>query len=207
MMNSQPLRYRISDWHQLPRCKSNTSRALHVSVTDFVQDMRLSGVRISIQHDDFGTLFACVLHAEGSLVQAADSGELSNEFTTAEILNELSRYGFIVEYNPVASLKGSQISYLMTLQGLKFDKIRILNVYKYQNGVKAFDTHVVAFNVKENPFWLNNAYAVSESEFLEALRNGSAINISAISDTNKFDWSWLYGFVADIEDILEENAH
>ena len=42
-------------------------------------------------------------------------------------------------------------------------------------------------------------------EFQDALATGNAINISAISQQYHYDWSWLYGWIGDIDDILEEH--
>jgi len=164
----------------------------------------LNGLRISINHTDFGALFSCVLHAKGSLVDL----DMINlyEFTTAQLLNELAKYGFWIEYNPVNSLNGNQIQFLMTLKDLNFDKIRVLDVWSTPKGVKEFTTQVVAFNVKDNPYWINNGYAPSISEYENSLREGTAFNVSAISESKKFDWSWLVGFVGDIDDIIQNYA-
>lgn len=200
---SMPLRYNISDWHRLSECKSNNSRLLSIAVSDFINDARLSGIRISIEHQYLGTLFAYVIGAKGDMVDDID-GDYQIEFTTKQLLTELARYGFYVTYNQRSHLPGTQLDYLMTLSGLGYDKLRILSTYKYVNGIKQFSTKVVVFNVARNPEWLNLEYSPSELELLLALNSGSAINISAISKTKEFSWAWL-DYVADIQKVLEDN--
>ena len=200
----QKLQYSISDIHQLSGAMSNNSRDLSISVTDFIQDDRLSGTRIQVRHNQFGVLFACVLNAHGTMVTEFNDN-LTVEPTTAELLAELEKYGFLITYNPHKSLPINQIEYLVTLKGLGYDKLRVLNVYTYENGIKKFQWYVVAFNVRDKSNWINNGYSPSDKEFTDALKRGSAINISALSKTNNWSWSWL-DFVADIDDILKDNG-
>lgn len=205
-MKKLPLRYRISSWRQLPQCMSNNSRELHISVTDFIQSDILEGLRIQIKHDKLGVLFACVLNSSGPLVSCAKCNT-TYEFTPTQIISELEKYGFLIEYNPESNLSGDQLQYLMTLNELHYDKIRLMNVWEYGNtGVKNYKLQVVAFNSIVNPDWLNNGYACNKKEFTEALNNGSACNLTMISDTRKYNWSWLSGFVANIEDVIKDNA-
>lgn len=200
-MNLQiPLRYKISDWTQLKDCKSNNSRKLHIRVSTFLKSSRLSGTRIVVEDDDFGVLFAYVISPDGTMVSPNFTGP---NLSTKQLLLELEKFGFLVTYEPNKHLKGSQIQYLMTLQNLHFDKLRVVAVCEPDGdiGIK-----IVAFNVAKNPTWINNAYSPSYLEFIEALNNGSAVNLTEISDTQKYDWSWL-DFVADIADILKENSY
>ena len=205
-----PLRYNISSWRQLPQCLSNNSRELSIHVSDFMGHHGLRGFRISVDHTMFGTLFACVLNASGSIITPVMGYERpedfrSSELTTDQILGELRKYGFIITYKPRKHLGGRQLNNLMTLQGLHYEKIRLLNVWKMQNGVQAFSLKVVAFNPTAHGQWLNNAYSASEKEFLDALEDGTAINLTEISETEKYSWDWL-DYVANIDDILKDNA-
>ena len=168
----KPLRYKISDWRQLSRCKSNMSKDLSISVTTFVQDDRLNGERIAINHTDFGTLFACVLNAKGTMVCKSSNDDYTFEFTPAQILEELRKYGFLVDYNPVESIDGSQLFTLQNLLNLGFQKIRILNVWSAPLGVKEYHTYIVAFNPYNLGDWLNAGYSPSYTEYTNALVNG-----------------------------------
>ena len=197
------LRYKISDWHQLSSVRSNNSVDLSISVSDFVQNKRLSGTRIDVKHSLFGSLFVCLVNASGTMISAGKD-RMVFELSTSDILNELNKYGFIVEFDPKEALSGEQISYLITLQGLEYDKLRVLPVWHFENRVQVFKHFVVAFKIEENPMWINNNYAASESEYTEAVKAGTAINISEISSEHMFDWSWL-DYVANISDIIADN--
>jgi hypothetical protein len=152
-------------------------------------------------------LFACIINARGNIIDEYDNNDnIVIEFTPIQIINELAKYGFLVVYQPNKNLTGEQIDYLLTLDKLKYDKIRILNVYHYEHGVQVFKWYVVGFKVDNKKDWLNNAYSPSDKEFKQSLVDGSAINISAISKQHRWNWSWLYGYVANISDVLEDNA-
>ena len=201
-----PLRYKISSLNQLPKCMSNNSRQLHIHVAEIINDHRLQGTLVRLDHDDFGTLFACLVDGAGTLL-TPDATNHFPEFTTQEILTELKKYGFEIYFNPEEALSSEQLSYLVTLNGLGFDKIRILNVYEQlQSGALSFTPTVVAFKVSAHGDWLNNSYSAHLTELQKGLTDGTAINISAISKEKKFRWDWLT-FVANIEDVLKDNQN
>lgn len=204
-MTAMPLRYNISDWHQLSRCLSNNSRELKITVTDFVQNSKLSGLRISVVHPEFGTLFSTMLNAAGDIVSAE---YVSSEYslTNYEILNELAKFGFYVTYEGRTHLSAEQLQYLMTLDELHFNKLRKLTVWVSASGFEPNTTVIVAFDANSHLSWMDNAYQPPKSELDAALIDGTAVNISNISDTCKYDWSWL-DYVANIQDILEDNAN
>ena len=200
----EPLRYNISNWHQLKDVLSNKSRKLHIVVSDFMQNDNINATRITVKHEDYGVMFCCTINASGSLVQENTEGVVY-ELTPSIILAELEKFGFLVTFEPKKHLSNSQLDYLETLQTLHYDKLRVLNVWHQENGIKVFKWYVVAFTIKTNSQWLNNGYSPSDYEYTESLRNGSAINISEISKDKKWDWSWL-DYVANISDILEDNG-
>ena len=103
-----PLRYRISNWKQLEGAKSNNSRDLSISVTTFVNDHRLNGQRIKVEHRVFGTLFACIVSGKGTLLTENSEGYI-HEFTPAQILAELEKFGYYIQYDPTEQLSGNQI--------------------------------------------------------------------------------------------------
>lgn len=188
-MNSD-LRYRISKLEQLPKCLSNKSQKLKIVYSKYINSDILAGEKISVEHDTLGTLFTYVVHAQGSLINNVE------EMSTAELLLHLYKYGFEVEYEPAKHLSTNQIKYLTTLDGLGFDKLRVVG--------KDLHPIIVAFITSANPEWIHDRYLPSDQEVNKALLSGTAINISALSETKQYDWSWL-DFVANIQDILEDN--
>lgn len=200
-----PLNYRISDWRQLEKCKSNNSRELHIKVTTFVNDFRLNGQRINVIHDTFGTLFSCVVNAKGSLISEDVEGYI-HEFTPGQILSELKKYGFNIEYSVKDTITGNQIELLMTLNNLGFDKIRVISVRSAPLGVKENKVHIVAFQIDPLGDWMNSGYSPSSDEYQDAVTNGYAFDITGLSRAKDMNWSWLYGWVANISDIIEEQS-
>ena len=201
--DNTPLRYRISDWRQLKNCLSNNSKDLYIDVTTFVNDDRLNGLRISVNHCQYGCLFSYVIGAKGRLISTYGSSIIP-ELTSDQILLELTKYGFYVEYQPVRHLTGDQLKYLTTVNDLGFDKLRLMSVYSLdKTGQKAFTTHVIVFNSTGHVDWLNAGYSCSQFEFNESLNRGTCV---CLPNTDKFDWSWLHSRVANISDVLSDNA-
>ena len=163
-----PLRYSISSWRQLVDVKSNNSPRLSISVTDFIQNREIAGLRICVEHENFGPMFTCILKAHGSIV-TCPGNSYYHEFTVDDILKELYKYGFYIKYDPKNALTGNQLEYLMTLDKLGFDKIRLMNVITYTGSVSTVNTYVVAFNVKEHPQWIDSFPAQSSSDYPHSL--------------------------------------
>lgn len=197
-MNTIPLRYNISDWHQAVQCLSNNSEHLHINVLDYVQNDSIRGTKISVIHDMYGTLFAYIVDAVGEL--ASDVGPM---LSTKTVLRELRRYGFDVTYDQKAHLSGDQLQFLMTLKAMQFDKLRLLTVI--DPNTQTATTYVVVFKIEQHPNWLDNEATVYKKEFTDAVTVGSAFNVSLVSPAANYRWDWL-DFVADIDQILNENA-
>jgi hypothetical protein len=202
---SSPLRYNISNWLQLSECKSNNSTDLYITVKQVIDDgsHRLTGIIILVNHTQYGTLFACTINSTGSLLTPDPTSGIIKEFTTDEILAELNKFGFDVTFEINQHLGGDQISYLMTLYDLGFDKLRMLEVQQLDG---MYSNYLVAFNVDKCPDWIQNDFTCGRKVFLEALNNSGAMNLTDLKQTKGFDWTWLT-YVANIEDIIEDNGY
>ena len=215
---ANPLRYNISNWLQLSECKSNNSTDLYITVKRIIDDgsHRLSGLVIMINHTQYGTLFTCLVDAYGSLLTPDANSGIIQEFTTDEILEVLKTFGFDVTFSINQHLSGDQISYLMTLSDLGFDKIRKLQVYTTNDTIiptsgseimqKYYSEYLVAFNVDKCPDWTNIDFTCARKSFLEALNSSGAMNLTDLKQTRDFDWTWLT-YVANIDDIIEDNGY
>lgn len=208
-MSTLPLSYNISNWMQLAECQSNNSIDLFITVKQVIDDgsHRLSGTIILVQHTQYGVLFACLINSKGSLLTPDPESGIIKEFTTDEILAELNKFGFDVTFEINQHLSGEQISYLITLSGLNYDKLRKLPVYEYDSQAnKIFSDYIVAFNVEQCPEWIQQEYTCSKTDFLRKLNDGVALNLTHMSQTQLFDWTWLT-YVANIDDIIEDNGY
>ena len=187
----------------MPNCLSNNSRELKIHVTDFINNTELCGLRISVEHTTKGILFCCVLQASGTLItDGYDYG--ASELSPNEILKELYKYGFYITYEPLEALSSNLLDYLVTLDKLEYDKIRILNVWHLDNGSTVSTNKIVAFQSNPHGDWLNNGYCANDKEFIDALNDGTAINLTNMSKTENFRWDWLYGNVLSISDIIRD---
>lgn len=208
-MSTLPLRYNISNWLQLAECRSNNSIDLYITVKQVIDDgsHRLTGTVILVNHIQYGTLFSCLVNSKGSLLSPDAKSGIIREFTTDEILAELNKFGFDITFEINQHLSGEQVSYLITLSGLNYDKIRRLPVFEYdKQGNKVFSDYIVAFNVDKCNEWLDANYVCRKNEFLGKLNEGVALNLTHMSQTQLFDWTWLT-YVANIDDIIEDNGY
>lgn len=200
---SNPLRYNISNWLQLTECKSNNSADLYITVKQVIDDgsHRLTGLIILVQHTQYGTLFACMVNADGTLLTKDTNSGIIKEFTTDEITQILATFGFDVTFHINQHLSGDQISFLMTVSDLGFDKLRRLIV----QGIDGrYSEYIVIFNVAKCPEWIANDYVCGIKPFLNALQTSGAMNLTDLEQTKGFDWTWLT-YVANIDDIIEDN--
>lgn len=205
----KPLRYKISSWKQLPSCRSNNDKDFRITVTEFVKNFELCGTRISVVHPTYGVVFSEVLGAYGSFITSLATSDNASttafELDTEHILQELRKFGFFITYHQEEHLPNSMLEYLNTLRGLKFDKLRVMNVWTRNTaGEQEFKWYVVGFQSCRHKYWLNNNYSCSNKEFTDALLDGTAINISEMNTSKGFNWSWL-DYVANIDDVLKDN--
>ena len=201
-----PLRYNISNWLQLSECKSNNSKDLFITVKQIIDDgsHRLQGINILVNHNQFGTLFACLVNADGSLLSPDPISGIIKEFSTDEICEELYKFGFDVTFHINQHLSGDQISYLMTISDLGYDKLRRLYVQDKPDG--RYSEYIVVFNVAKCPEWINLDFTCGKKPFAEALINSGAMNLTDLRQTKGFDWTWLT-YVANIDDIIADNGN
>lgn len=203
MSNAVPLQYQISDWKQLTSCMSNTSRDLKIGVRTFQNNSKLTGTLITVSHSTFGTIFACIIDPHGSCIYRP-SESIVPILTTEQVLQQLKLFGFYVTFKEDDTLPQSQLDFLRTLNTLHFDKIRMINTWWYDYGIKQYKQYIVAFNVSTLGDWINAAFQPSKANFITALENGAAMNISSIPESVNSGWSWVFlnNKVLNISDIL-----
>lgn len=198
------LTYKISSWTQIGECLSNTDKKLH-AVCSKIVSTSLQGLVVRVEHEDFGCLFSYLVDGSGPAI----SDQSITPLSTQEILDQLRRLGFYIIYEEEKQLPGSLLNYLITLDGLEFDKIRILYV-DMPAPMPGEDVepkyYVVAFKVKDHPEWIHNTYRATEDEIIQGTMAGTAINVSAMSEKLNFNWGFLKDYVLNIKDILEENS-
>ena len=201
---AEPLRYNISSWFQLPECKSNNSRDLHIAVHQIIDDgtHRLAGISIEVRHTLYGVLFACLVDSSGSLLTPDPISGIIKEFSTDEILAELNKFGFDITFEIHQHLSEAQINFLRTVMDLGYDKLRRLDVQDKPDG--RYSRYIVVFNVAKCPDWINNDFTCGKKPFVDALVTSGAMNLTDLEQTMGFDWTWL-DFVANIVDIINDN--
>lgn len=204
---SNPLRYNISSWLQLPECRSNNSTDLYLTVNQVIDDgsHRLSGLVIYVKHTQYGTLFACLINAKGSLLTPDKNSGIIQEFSSDEILEILATFGFDITFHVNQHLSGDQIAFLMTVDELGYNKLRRLYVQDKPDGT--YSEYIIVFNVDKCPAdWLDVNYMCGKKPFVDALLSSGAMNLTDLEQTKGFDWTWLT-YVANIEDIIEDNGY
>lgn len=194
------LQYEISDWSQLAKCQSNNSPELKIVVSKYLQNFDIEGTKIEITHPKYGTLFAYTILPKGDLITDINCC-CQDVMTHTTLLNEIQRYGFYVDYVAEAHLSAGLVNLLKTIQGLHFDKIRLFAVHENSDPTNS-TLYITAFNIQTNEQWLNSGYSPSRKEWEEAILNGTAMNVSGLNEARKYNWSWIYNAVYDIDQIL-----
>lgn len=194
------LQYTISDWSQLSKCQSNNSPDLKISVSQYMQNWDIEGTKVEIKHPVYGILFAYTILPKGDLITDITSQDLE-VMHKETLLNELRRYGFYVDYQEEEHLPVGQVNLLRTIQGLRFDKIRMFSVHDAASEF-ADTIRITAFNISEHDQWLNPGYSPSKKEWEAAILDGTAFNVSGLDEAEKYHWDWMYNGVYDLDAIL-----
>lgn len=205
-MIDKKLRYEIDSWDQVPQCTSNLSKHLHLTY-DIVLDRSLTGSIIRVEHDKYGCLFAYMVESSGNLLDPMSDGMMF-ELRTEDILLELAKYGFIISFNKdLPVLNNNQYELLCTVNGLGFDRIRVMYVDSLSSNrttEKERTARLVVFRIESLPDWLNFHKVCTSKEFDKALESGGAINLTQAKGGLKGNnWSFLIDNVLSISDLLD----
>lgn len=200
------LRYSIDSWDEITQCKSNASRYLHLTC-DQIVDRCLSGIVIRVEHEKYGCLFSYLVEGSGPLLTPKPDGQLF-ELSTDDVLMELEKFGFLVDFSMTPQLDDDQFSLLATASQLGYDKIRIM--YVGTDTVESVGTvyerkaNLVMFNIDKLPKWLDSQKVCTKDEFSEAVNNGYAINLTHSKGglNHGHNWSFLNEKVLAIDNIL-----
>lgn len=204
-MSKPKLRYEISNWVQATKCLSNNSKSLHITVSDFIMNPHLTGTRVAVESKQFGTLFAVVVNPRGSYITEEVDGNLIPQLTTSQILEQLALYGFYIIFKQEQTLSGDQLSYLMDLQRLGYDKITRIHVAERtpDHGIKV-TRRIVAIDLAENQDLIDFDKKLTFVDYSQRMKSGVLSDITDASHDRKFEWDWLSYTIA-IEDILDAN--
>lgn len=198
--DSSILQYQISDWKQLSKCKSNNSPDLQICVSEYMQNQDIEGVKVEVKHPIYGTLLAYTILPKGQLITDITRKNLE-VMHKQTLLNELSRYGFYVDFQEEENLSSGQVALLRTIQGLKFDKIRMFSIndasYSWEDSLV-----ITAFNIESHENWLNAGYSPTKREWESAILDGTAFNVSGLDEAKKYNWDWTYNAILDLDQIL-----
>ncbi len=192
------LRYRISSWTQLPDCLSNNSKNYYITVTDLTQQKDINGLVLTVHHAKYGVLFSAMPDSSGKLISEYDEeGVDIPSMTCEEILTQLKRFGFDIQYNQESSLPDYTLSFLMQLDDLGYSKITRIHV-----GRAPGKNYVVALKADGNEDIYTFGSSITEAKFNKKLASNNVINITEQKDVT---WTWV-DRTYNIEDVLQANA-
>ena len=159
---------------------------------------------IKVNHANYGVLFAAMINGSGSLISKEDEEGNDLPFlTTEEILKQLEKFGFYIEYNVESNLPSNVIAYLSELYNLGYDKIT--QVYLESTSVSGSKvwrpTVIVMKSYQDNDDLLTFNCRLFRDKFYKKLEANSIINVT---HEDNMEWSWL-NYIANISDLLDEN--
>lgn len=201
---SKTLRYKISNWSQITDCLSNNSRNLYLSLNKIIDGNRLKGQLLQVNHASYGTLFAAMIIGSGQLItETDDEGNIIPFLTTKEILKQIQKFGFIVEYDVKSNLPSPTIALLSTLYELKYDKITVVQVRirSTESSSYIWKPQTIVMKSEFNTDIINYRCKITEKLFKDKLAKNTIMNVSNEEGIN---WDWVT-YTANISDILDEN--
>lgn len=145
-----------------------------------------------------------MIKGTGSLLSEEDENGISIPFlTTDEILKQISKFGFLVEYDLKSNLPDQVTAYLSTLYNLGYDKItRILVKTRGKDRlIYGRTTIIVLKSCEETINIMKYDKTVTEAEFNKLLDHNVVMNVT---DEPDMVWDWVT-YMFNIKDILEEN--
>lgn len=145
-----------------------------------------------------------MIKGTGSLISEDDEEGVAIPFlTTDEILQQISKFGFLVEYDVKSNLPENVISYLSSLYNLGYDKLNRINVKtRNKDGVIYVRPTIVAMKSCEATIdFMEFDKYTTEIDFAKMLDLNVMINATNEPDTV---WDWVH-YMCNIYDILEEN--
>ena len=146
-----------------------------------------------------------MIKGTGRLISDTDEDGVVIPFlTTEEILKQIQKFGFIVEYNVRANLPGPVISYLMTMLNLGYVKITRIGVRTLNSDGSVYirSTVILMKDAPETLDLLRFDEVITISEFMHKLDLNVVVNATNEPGMN---WDWLT-YMANIEDLLQENS-
>lgn len=146
-----------------------------------------------------------MIKGTGALISDTDEDGVAIPFlTTEEILKQIQKFGFIVEYDVKANLPGPVISYLMTMLNLGYVKITRIGVRTLNSdgGIYIRPTVILMKDAPETLDLLRFDETITIAEFMHKLDLNVVVNVTNEPDMN---WDWLT-YMANIEDLLQENS-
>lgn len=195
-MDKTILQYQISSWDQLKDCKSNLSPDYSIKVSKFINNYDVNGTRICVYHSKYGVLFSYLICPHGDLISNYIYETSLDIMTPDIVINELSRFGFYIDFVPENDLPSGQVELLRSIKSLGYDKIRVLAVNDLSND--STKIYIAAFKIGKLDDWYNAGYSPSRIEFENAVISGYAFVVS----DDQYDWNFLYNSVQDIDQIL-----
>lgn len=187
----------------MTECLSNNSKLLYLTISKVIDGTSFQGQILRVNHTAYGVLFAAVIAGEGTLISKTDEHGVPIPFlTTQEILTQLEKFGFYINYDVKSNLPVSVITFLADLDNIGFTKITVIRVQTVVSHATTLRSKVIAFKpTEDNIDLLTFGCKLSQTKYFEKLQNNSVMNITDEPDTQ---WDWLT-YTANISDILDEN--
>lgn len=204
VLQNKNLHYQISDWTQVTKCLSNNSRNLSLSLIRVKAAGTLEGLVIQVNHTELGTLFAAMIDGSGLLITPEDeTGCVIPFMTTDEILIQLSKFGFYIEYNQKENLPGPVLDFFQHWMEMGYDRItRVLLQSKDRFGNTIWKDSIVIFkDCVENLDLISYGEKLSRNKYIQKV---DANTIQNVTDAG-FRWDWVDS-VYRLEDIMNENT-
>lgn len=203
-LQNKNLHYRISDWSQVTECLSNNSNSLYLSYIKLKDINRLEGHVIQVNHTTLGTLFAAMIDGNGMLIDnQTESGYHLPFMSTKDILTQVARFGFYIEYCEKKHLPDKTLVFLFNLMKLNYDritKVLLQTTNRYEEIIWS-PTILVFKSCSDNTDLITYGSKLSRAKYIEKVNKNTVLNVTA----EDIRWDWVDSMY-NLSDIVNDNV-
>lgn len=147
-----------------------------------------------------------MIKGSGNLITLDDDqGEYIPFLTTEEILKQLYKFGFYIQYDVKSNLPNETLDFLQQVLNLGYDKItRVMLQTTNKDGDTIWANSIVVYkSCPDNVDLLSYGQKLSRIKYIKKVDNNTILNVTHEGD-NGIDWDWVTSFY-NISEIIDEN--
>lgn len=144
-----------------------------------------------------------MISGTGRIISREDEeGQYLPFLSTQEILKQIAKFGFYVEFNEMSNLPGPTLDYIQNIMQLGYQKItRILLQTTSKEGDIMWRNSVIVYKVvPDNTDLLGFGMKISRKNWMDKVDANTVLNVT----DEGIDWDWV-DCMYNLSDVMDEN--